>query len=748
MTEQMYFAVLEGEALAQALGKKIDAFQEFVRESGFFALWAKSYQTHYGMGRDGYTSHEVRRKGKRGEYVSLVLNHFRNLVTHYLTLATAQRMAMEPLAANTDWRSEMQVRVARGVLDFYMRAHLEQSLLDAIEYAAVLGEGWVGQTWNYMLGEPTLPGMEGEGIERVDAVPMRTGDLESRPYMPADVIRDCCAKSGDLSWMITRHYLSKWDLVAQFPELAEKILAVRAGPRETDVSLENLYLQNSASRERDADLIAVYEFWHKRTAAVPEGRHAMFLSDEVLLYAEDLVYPDIPVRRCVPANIIGTPFGYSPAWDLLAPQEAVNALESIALTNQRAHGVGIILAPKGSEVEPQHITTGLALVKYTPGLPKPELANFLATPSEVFSNSDRHVRHMETIIGVNSVVRGDPQASLKSGSALALVQAQAVQFASQFQGNIVRFQEKVGQDTITIFQVFATEPIRFEITGEDGVADVKEYSGEDVAMVRRVKVDAGNPLAKTLAGRVQVAENLVTLGLVKDPAQYIRVLETGNLEPMTAAESRQRAHVKEENERLARASFLLDGFGRPMPEIDEATGRPMLDGRGRAQPALDREQLPLALATDNHKLHVQEHLALLASTRARRNPALRRAVMAHIREHHDAYWQATLENPGILELAGLEPMQAALAWAQAQVAPLGAGMPGEGQPPGGTGDEEPTPGPSSAPGAAAQPKQGPSMPGMEPPDGVELPRMPNLPPGTAQVNGINPVAPGPGGGPA
>lgn len=737
-----YFATLDGDELAVALGLKIDRYQAFVRDTGLYALWAKAYQTQHGMGVDGFNSHEVRRKGKQGQYSALVLNHFRNLVTHYLTLATAQRMAMEPQASNTDWKSEMQVRIARGVLDFYMRAHLEQSLLDAVEYAALLGEGWVSQGWNFMLGEATLPGVEGEdGQEET----MRTGDLESWALMPMDVIRDPGFKSPHLPWMITRRYRSKWDVVAEYPEQREKILAVKAGKRETETSLENLYLQPASMRNPESDLIAVYEFWHARTPAVPEGRHALFLNDDTLLWADTLVYQEIPVRRVAPDTISGTSFGYTPAWDLLAPQEAVNALESIALTNYRAHGVGIIIAPKGSDVTPQHVSTGLAFVKYTPGLPEPKLLSFMQPQDGIHNGSNRLVGQMETIIGVNSVVRGNPEASLKSGSALALVQAQAVQFASKFQGNIVRFQEKVGKDTVLIFQLFATEPIRFEVVGEDGVQDVKAFTGEDIAMVGGVKVDAGNPLAKTLAGRVQVAENLVNLKLITDPMQYIRVLETGNLEPMTAAESRQRSLVKEENERLARVDFLKDEFGRPMPELDEMTGRPKLDGRGRAQLALDRSQMPIALVTDNPHLHVQEHMAVLSSTRARRNPAFRRAVLEHIREHHDVYWEATLKNPGMLELMNIQPMQAALAWAQAQAMPAGApaGAPGApAQPPGG-GDGAP-----QEEGQPAPQQDVTAMPGESPPDEANLPKMPRLPPGAAQTKGVNPMAPGPGpGGP-
>ena len=51
---------------------------------------------------------------------------------------------------------------------------------------------------------------------------------------------------------------------------------------------------------------------------------------------------------------------------------------------------------------------------------------------------------METLSGVNSVARGNPEASLQSGTALAMVQSQALQFMSGLQQSYIQLIEDVG----------------------------------------------------------------------------------------------------------------------------------------------------------------------------------------------------------------------------------------------------------------------------------------------------------------
>lgn len=713
--QDTYFANLTGADLAAELCRRVDRWQEHLIRSGVWALMLSSYQRYYGMGADGFSSHEVRRRGKRGELSAVGINHYRNLVTHYRTLAHNQRLALDPVAATGDWQAEKEVRDAKAILDWYAKRHLEKAIHRAVEYAATLGEGWVGQEWNAWLGEPVIPAEEGlEGEEGGD---VRTGDLEGWAFLPQNVARDPDAR-GDLPWVITRRRVNRWDLVARFgggqggAELQREILATTAGRREREVSFEALGFQ-AQDAGRETDMVSLYTFWHRKTPACPEGRMAMFLDERVLLLSDALAYEEPPVRCVRPDEVMDSCVGYTPAFDLLAPQEVLNTTESIGVTNQRAFGVGIILAPKGSDVRADHITQGLSIVRYTPGQ-EPKLANFTGTPPEVFRNSERMVGHMETIIGVNPVVRGNPDANIKSGAFAALMDAKAVQFTGPFQLSITMLQEEVGTDIIRMFQDFATEAIRVEVTGEDGkLVEAREFRGEDIRRVRRVRVNVGNPLARTIAGRVQLADNLWRMSIeAQNPlplGQYARVLETGRLEPLIEDASLQHSLIKDENEALTRADFLRDAEGGILTREDPETGQ--------AEPVVDSRTLPIVMVTDDHRMHIRQHLSLLASTNARRNDTLRRAVMEHVRAHHDTWARATLTNPGMLELAEIPPMQSILAQA-------GAGMPPEGEAPSG--------------GSAAQPQQQAMNDG-------DLPRMPQLPPGASQTTGINPAAPGPTG---
>jgi hypothetical protein len=737
-TDDVYFATLSGTKLSAALCDRVDTYQKHAIRSGFFALWLKSYQTYYGMGTKGFSSHEVRRHGASDELVKLSINHFRNLITHFLTLSTGQRAALEPVALNGDYQTEQETRTAKGVLDHWMRDSLEQGMRDAEEFAVVLGRGYVSQWWNANAGEELLPGLNGEPN-------VRTGALESYAFAPMDVAFDPTCRTFDVPWYITRRWVNRFDLLALFPEEATRraILDASRGQRERDLDFEASAFRSFVTGESDyGDQIAIYEFWHKKTPACPNGRHAVFLNEDVLLYAEDLPYEDVPVCGLSPARIIGTAFGYTSSWDLLAPQEALDTLKSIELSNQAAHGLGLVAVPKGSDLSPTEIARGLHMIEYLPALGKPEVINFTATPPEVISNQDRTVQEMETISGINSVVRGQPEASLKSGSALALVQAQAIQFSSLFQNDDVRFKEGLGDDCLMVFRQYATEKIRMEIEGLDGYLVPSEVAGDDLRLIRRVRVDVGNPLMRTIAGRVQLADQLVQQQLVKDPVQYLRVIETGRLEPLTEHESKERSNIKAENELLARARFKMNPrTGQPdlAPQVDPKLGHPT----GKMEEVLDEAALPVALKTDNPFLHAQQHLTVLANPFARRNKAVVRAVLAHVEAHKNLHAYCTINDPGLLELLGIPPQQAALMQVQAQQAAMAMEQAAA------SGEAPGVAGPLAKPAAGGESRtQAMPPPGQQPQGPARLPNLPSLPPGAAMATGVNPAAPGPGGMPA
>ena len=118
---------------------------------------------------------------------------------------------------------------------------------------------------------------------------------------------------------------------------------------------------------------------------MPDGRYLIFLSSEVSLFDGPPPYRFIPVFRMAPSNIIGTPFGYTPMFDLLPIQEAINSLYSTVLTNQNSFGIQNIMLPKGSDLNSTDLAGGLNLIEYDPSLGKPESLQLTHTPVEIFN---------------------------------------------------------------------------------------------------------------------------------------------------------------------------------------------------------------------------------------------------------------------------------------------------------------------------------------------------------------------------
>jgi len=298
-------------------------------------------------------------------------------------------------------------------------------------------------------------------------------------------------------------------------------------------------------------------------------------------------------------------------------QEAINSLYSTVLSNQNAFGVQSIISPKGSDITAQSLAGGLNFIEYEPGAGKPEPLQLTQTPAEVFRFMERLIQDMETLSGINSVARGNPEASLKSGAALALVQAQAVQFASGLQQSFIRLIEDIGSAIIKLLQDFATVPRVAAIVGKSNKAYLRSFKAEDLKDINRVRVTVANPLSKTTAGRLEMANNLLQMGIIKTAEHYLTIVNTGSLDVATEGEQSELLLIKKENE------AMMEGKRVPVTAIDE------------------------------HILHIKEHRAVLADPDLRTDQELVSVVLDHIQEHINALKTV---DPGLLQIIGQQPL--------------------------------------------------------------------------------------------
>ena len=115
------------------------------------------------------------------------------------------------------------------------------------------------------------------------------------------------------------------------------------------------------------------------------------------------------------------------------------------------------------------------------------------------------------------MVRGDPPESLKSGSALALVQAQAITFSSGLQQSYAHLVEDVYTDMLNILKKFAKNEKIIQIVGKYNRSMMQSFTGTDIDQINRVVVQVGSPLEQTVPGRMQIAQDLIQSGLITKP---------------------------------------------------------------------------------------------------------------------------------------------------------------------------------------------------------------------------------------
>jgi hypothetical protein len=664
MQEQTYFANLPQEEIAAQLYAKVTDYYEKLERTGKLELYSKIHRYYFALNQNGrHEAVRIQRAGEQGEMSMLKANHYRNLLTHLHVLVTQQRPAFDCRAINTDYKSQIQTILGKNILEYYLREQrLDLVYREAAEMAITYAESYIEYEWDDELGDDVAA--DPETGERI-----KTGDIRARVYGPVDVVRQWKAtKSGRLPWYILRTWENRYELAARYPEHADAILSYQ---EETPDQRFFYHNQSMEVQEANEDMVPVYTLYHDRTVACKEGRVVRFMGNETVLKYDILDYPEMPVYCMMPARQHDTSFGYSVSFDLLCVQEAIDALYSTITTNQLTFGVQNIWVKPGSNLNTNQLAGGLNVFESNE---KPEPINLTNTPAEIFKFLQGLEQLGEVLSGVNSVARGQPEASLKSGSALALVASQAVQFSNGLQAAYARLLEDSGTCILRTLQTRATLPRATVIAGKNNKSYMKEFTGDELGAINRVIVDLGNPVSRTLAGRVEMARDLLQAQVIKSPEEYVMVVETGNVDPMINDEKSEQLLIDAENEAIRE--------GRPVTVI----------------------------AVDQHVKHIVGHKQVLADPSERQNPQVVQAALAHIQEHITALQQT---DPQLLNVLGMQSLAPAAPMNQGQNAP---------QP-----NAKPQPGDPVAPGEQVQPPTG-----MNPEQASQLPQMPELPPGAPQ----------------
>lgn len=651
-----YFAAGTAEECIDALTDKTDEFVKYITSTGRLYFWRNSFQQ---LNNGLFIMGGISRYGVEGELLNVPVNIFRNDLDYVVSMTTQERLDWEPAAANTDFKSQAQVTLSKGLLEYYQKhKHLDSVKVQGVRDVLGFGEAHVLGLWDDMEGDFVTADPETKEI-------IKSGDVEYIHVLPNCVVRDCFVTDFDKNqWFLCKVNRNKYDLAKKYPSYA---------PMITNESLEISNRQESgityASTEK-SDYITVNYFMHKPTAAIPFGRWIVYIQRNIIM--EDRSLPGkkghLPLKSMIVADTRSTNFGYTTFADCLSVQRMIDVVVNAICTNISTFATINVLMPEGCDLSASDVAGGLNFLKYKPlpgGAGEPKALVLLATPKEAYSFLDWLINMHHQLAGLNNTVKGVNDETVQSGSALALRATQAILFNNLLKSAYIQWVEEMGSHTLELLQDNASIPRLGLIAGNMEKAYLKEFSNKDIDQIDRVTINVGNPLTQTPEGKMELANLYKDFGFITTPQDLAEVLQTGNLKTMTQGPHAEMMRIYKENEMLSQGMTVK------------------------------------SLKTDNHPLFIKERMSLFADAMllnsdqpGSMSDTIVANVLANIQEHIQLWKQLSQEDPELCALLNI-PNIAAGAPSPGAGVPSGPGAPTPPPPP-------PVPGrPGVAPQGAA-----------------------------------------------
>jgi len=629
-------------------------WSSFVHSSQWDGLFMRAYRAYYSQSTS--RNHTIGTLGDQDEFQSIQINHLRNLLTHIMSQVTQNRISFDAVTNSTDVNARNSAIVANAVLEQYIYAHgLEAQLKNCLEIGLLFGTSFLFTEWAL---DKKLAGVDGDGN------PVYHGEPKLQALTPFDCFAEPFRDNWDTqNWVVVREQINKYDLAAMYPEAREEILTL---PKISDLQRFMPFYTY------DSHTVWVYKAYHKPTPALPNGRYTVFAQNDVVLMDQfQNPYGCLPVLCYRPAVKFGGIYGHSPLFDLMPIQDALNMVDSSMITIANNFSIPNMVASKRSNIDASLLSGGMRLLEIDPdpdfpggGIPQPmkmpEISQSLVNYREMLT------KDMETISGVNPVSRGNTS-SLSSGTALAVATSASQVYNSTIENGYTRLVEGAAMQLINLCKNFMQTEEVLAISGQSRMFMVSSFTGDTLEPVQRIKITIGNPLAKNLAGRLEIANQLLGQGMIK-PNEYLEVLQTGNINNVLDAATQDAAYILLENEELARGEEVIMSV------------------------------------LDSHQDHIQGHKALLLRPDIRKDSKIVGLVMEHISQHLDTMIKLSNENPMLLSLSANQPVQLPT--------PSAPGF-GQTPPPGGV-QPPPGAGPQGAP-----PPNPTSIANVEAPGGVQ-----------------------------
>lgn len=644
--QDQYWAALPPDECATEVWSRKDEYQKSIKSSTLYPRWVRGFRMFHGLADNGSgDSSRLSRLGSKAHRAGVRSGRLAVDARHQLSIIAPLIPALDAIPVNTAYKTLAQVREGKRFFDYYVeRRGLGKMLYQTAENMQKFGVAWLLTDWDPFAGQPMPQGeppadlAQPQPAEVPEGPPKQetTGDVVFSAHTPLTCVVDV-NQDGEHDWYIVRTKFSRWELRARYPSQATEI-ANAPSIVDDEKWMGNDFKFDGLQKSTDTDLVAGWTLLHRKNRSLPAGRMLLVLTAQTWLFDGPLPYEEVPIAEMNAGKIWNTPFGDSTLHHASGIQQASDRALSATVTNVLALGHQLV-SIQDENFDLQELSDGVSAIinKPGPGGEPPRGVSLMSSQAEHHRTIDYLDRAIDSTMGTNSVIRGEPEANVKSGAYAGLLVQQATQYNSPAQFSFQRCTEKVGNDLLGVLKRFAKAPVLGEISGPNGQWRMREFTQEDYSGIHRLVAKPGNPAEQTAVFKKQKADQLLEAGLITSKQEYESMCETNSSELGTEDDEAEELNVLRENEMMQAlaegrqtedTSSAVPWSPPPPPSQLGPDGAPL-----PAPPPPQPIMIPPVLQTDNDALHVRKHANLLNSPAARGNQQLVLIVGAHCAAH-------------------------------------------------------------------------------------------------------------------
>ena len=488
-----------------------------------------------------------------------VVNHLYDLTETKVSQITRLKPAVEVLPTNDEWQDRASAKVVQSLVKhlWYIN-NIDHLITKLHREARIFGEAFMFVNWDKSAGDLTPAYVEareaGLDLNRKEIQEIKyTGDISYEPELPWRVFLQRKTEFCDCEYVFRAKVVPTEELKDDYPSKKGKI--------QVTEDLHTFDVEDLNDRRLEEHTL-IFEYYHKKTKYLPEGKYIKFTKDVILEEGDHpFNHGELPLVRLTDLDVPDVLNGVSRYETISAIQRMYDNVSTLIVKNLYLTGHAKWVMPRGS-AKIEQLGNDNTIVQYQGPVP-PQLIQTNSNPPEAYAFRNQLVQDMQKIYGSHGISRGEVPKGITAASALQFLNELENERATSDIAKHGFLVKDLAKMTIAVagdnYNVDDGRMVR--IVGENNKYLIRHFDTAHLHKSYDIRFDNSTGLPETKAAKTQrILEAMQRNPSMLSPERWTELLDLANVEKMNTLITEAVRSADSENE------DLMAGRDVAMPE--------------------------------------------------------------------------------------------------------------------------------------------------------------------------------------